>query len=122
MDNNLQQGADDGLSHTNTANNGGGGIKSNCNGNDASSRKNNNDGASKSNEDVVLPPEGMLLCLFYVCLYTFNLTYNVSCCLCLLRGRDTYIVLAIMMECKYGSSMCITMVHICVFVCNTSYF
>jgi len=71
MDNNLQQGADDGLSHTTTATDGGGGIKSNCKINDASSRKNSNDGASNSNEDVVLPPEGMLLCLVYVCLYIF---------------------------------------------------
>ena len=71
MDNNLQQRADNGLSHTNTTTNGGGDIETNCNGNDgASSRKNGNDGAA-SNEDVVLPPEGMLLCLVYVCLYIF---------------------------------------------------
>jgi len=78
MDNNLQQGADNGLSHTNTTTNGGGDIEKICNGNDgASSQKNSNDGASTSNTNVVLPPEGMLLlCLFYVCLYTFNLTYT----------------------------------------------
>ena len=72
MDNNLQQRADNGLSHTTTAADGGGAdIKSNCNINEGtSSRKNSNDGAS--NEDVVLPPEGMLLCLVYVCLYIFT--------------------------------------------------
>ena len=68
MDNNLQQAADNGLPHTTS-----GGIKLNCNGNDgaSTSRKSNNDGASNSNEDVVFPPEGMLFCLFYVCLYIF---------------------------------------------------
>ena len=72
MDNNLQQEADNGLSHTTTTTNGGGGIKSNYNINDgSSSRKNSHDGASNSNEDVVLPPEGMSLCLVYVCLYIF---------------------------------------------------
>ena len=99
----LQQGAVDGLSHTTTHTTEGGGANETIyNGNDsASTRKNSNDGAS--NEDVVLPPEGMLLCLFTcVCisLYTFNLTYNVLCCLCLLCVRDTYTVFAIMMECK----------------------
>jgi len=69
MDNNLQQGADNGLSHTNTATNGGGGSEKICNGNDgASSRKNSNDAKGNEDEDVVLPPEGMLLCLVYVCL------------------------------------------------------
>ena len=77
MDNNSQQGADDGLSHTTTATNGGGDIKSNSNGNDGASSRirknsNDNDGASDSNEDVVLPPEGSYCAYFtfvYISLY-----------------------------------------------------
>lgn len=67
---NLQQGADNGLSHTTIATDGGGGIETICNDNDgASSRKNSN--VVLPPEGIVLPPEGTSLCLFYVCLYIF---------------------------------------------------